>query len=769
MMLIKLQKDKVDEICYCFQNNQNYDRQVKVDFKAPTGSGKTLMASAVISKMINDNQGENFIFIIATISSSGLPEQFERKINEYKADLDYSDFEVEYIESPSASKSAKRSDSDAKIKLVRNKVYIFGKATFGKGRIYTEQKVIEDFINEAKQQGYKIVYIRDEAHIGGKGDGADKNFEALMRNNADYILRMTATFDKKDSSINRVELKEQGELNDERKNENKWLIKNDPQVENEEEYTDENLLDKSIETFKGVQKEYKKLEENGVFIRPAMLIQVDDESKTNAERQETFEKTLKMIKTKLSNAGLSWVQYFGNDNKESSNIDNDNFTLEKITRNNDTTDAIIFKIGPATGWDIPRACMLVQLRNVCSTALSIQTVGRIKRNPYPNLEKNETTMKYYIHTNEKKALDNFTIYEYKVKKEFENEPMLVIRLKNKAKDGFAPDRKIIDEEVKKLLTDEHDAILQQKSELFDNLDEKTNLYYYKNTKDRVEIRDNITLLKVLKTKLSNLSDDKKLVIESVKKQYKSCFNNEDDESKSAKNENESAKNEKDNIKYETLLLVLLNNDLNDIRKIYSKSLPQKVEYEFKEEVVKPNIYTQICDENKDGKEIDNKYMFEIKKNRQNELEQILDSQPETVVWKKLKEIFIKDNQKVKLWCKNQRTGNIFGEYYDEFQQEHKSYFDFVIKFNNGNYLYLEVKGSGDTDINKDKTDMLKTAYEDYFKGNVLYAQNLVICVIEVEKDIIKKTTPFYCKSFFQENLGEQNLGKIIETIAKKLN
>jgi len=754
MMLIKLQKDKVDEICYCFQNNQNNGEQVKVDFKAPTGSGKTLMASAVISKMINDNQGESFIFIIATISSSGLPEQFERKINEYKADLDYSDFEVEYIESPSASKSAKRSDSDAKIKLVRNKVYIFGKATFGKGRIYTEQKVIEDFIHEAKQQGYKIVYIRDEAHIGGKGDGVDKNFEALMHNNADYILRMTATFDKKDSSINRVELTER-ELNDRIKNENKWLIKCEPKSVNDEEYTDENLLDKSIETFKQVQKEYKELEKNGVFIRPAMLIQVDDESKTNAERQETFEKTLKMIKTKLSNAGLSWVQYFGNDNKESSNIDNDNFTLEKITRNNDTTDAIIFKIGPATGWDIPRACMLVQLRNVCSTALSIQTIGRIKRNPYPNLEHNKTTMKYYIHTNEKKALENFTIYEYKVKKEFENEPMLVIRLKNKAKDGFTPDKKIIDNEVENLLTNERDAILQQKSELF-KIDEKTNKYYYKNTKDRIDIRDNITLLKVLKAKLSNLSDDKeKLVIESIKKQYQLYFNK--------------------NIKYETLLLILLNNYLNDIRKIYSKSLPQKVEYEFKEEVVNPDVYRSIYDLDNDNnsKEIDERYMFEIKKNGQNELEQILDSKHEIFVWKKLKEIFNENNktvnQMVKLWCKNQRTGNIYGEYYDDFKQEHKSYFDFVIKFNNGYYLYLEVKGSDDADIDKEKTDMLKKAYEDYFKGNALYAKNLVICVVEVKNDSIKETTPLYCKSSFQKNLGEQNLGKIIETVAKKLN
>ena len=743
-MLTRLQKEKVDETCYCFQNNQNNGEQVKVDFKAPTGSGKTLMASAVISKMINDNQGENFIFIIATISSSGLPEQFERKINEYKADLDYSDFEVEYIESPSASKSAKRSDSDAKIKLVRNKVYIFGKATFGKGRIYTEQKVIEDFINETKQQGYKIVYIRDEAHIGSRSDGADKNFEALMHENADYILRMTATFDKKDSSINRVELTEK-ELNEPYKNENKWLIKDKLQIVNDEEYTDENLLDKSIETFKQVQGEYKRLEAENVFIRPAMLIQVDDESKTNAERQETFEKTLKMIKTKLDIAGLKWVKYFGNNDKEcGKHVDNDNFTLEKITRNNDTTDAIIFKIGPATGWDIPRACMLVQLRNVCSNALSIQTIGRIKRNPYPNLKKNNTTMKYYIHSNEKKVGSNFNIYEYKVKKEFENEPMLVIRLKNKAKDGFEPDRKIIDEEVKKLLENEKNAILQQKSEMFD-IDKKTKKYYYKNSKDMVEIRDNITLLKVLKAKLNNLSNNEKKVIESIKNNYKTYFYD---------------------IKYESLLLVLLNNYYNEIRKIYSKSLPQKVEYKIDSINIKPNVYTSIYDLGNDNncKEIDNKYMFEIKKNGKKYFEQILDSIPEMVVWKKLKEIFINDNKNVKLWCKNQRTGDIYADYYDEFKQERKSYFDFIIKFNNGNYLYLEVKGYGENDIDKSKTNILKNAYEDYFNNNALYAQNLVICVVEVEKENIKNIDPFYQQNQFNCELKNLKLEEIIEKL-----
>ena len=157
-------------------------------------------------------------------------------------------------------------------------------------------------------------------------------------------------------------------------------------------------------------------------------------------------------------------------------------------------------------------------------------------------------------------------------------------------------------------------------------------------------------------------------------------------------------------------------------------------------------------------------MFEIQKNGKNEWEQILDSQPEIVVWKKLKGIFMNDNKKIKLWCKNQRTGNIFGEYYDEFQQEHKSYFDFIIKFENGNYLYLEVKGSDDNDIDKSKTEMLKRAYEEYFKGNVLYAKNLVICVVEVEKENIKKISPFYNQKQFDDILKTFDF----ENVVKKL-
>ncbi|WP_163532234.1 hypothetical protein [Helicobacter suis] len=131
---------------------------------------------------------------------------------------------------------------------------------------------------------------------------------------------------------------------------------------------------------------------------PAMLIQVDNQpdQKSNPDAWTKWDKTLQELKDRFEQVNWSWVQYFG-DEIDYNRRDNDlpkSVLLPKISKINDTTDCIIFKVGPATGWDIPRACMLLRLRNVCSSKLSIQALGRIKRNPYPQLEKHGITDKY---------------------------------------------------------------------------------------------------------------------------------------------------------------------------------------------------------------------------------------------------------------------------------------------------------------------------------------------------------------------------------------
>src|SRR5574344_570452 len=103
MELTSLQKHAVEQILQLYKP----DSKVICEFKAPTGSGKTLMASFFISSMLERNQDVKLIFVIATPSSSSLPFFFEQKINQYKVDLPFSKFDVEYIQSPSSTKNDK--------------------------------------------------------------------------------------------------------------------------------------------------------------------------------------------------------------------------------------------------------------------------------------------------------------------------------------------------------------------------------------------------------------------------------------------------------------------------------------------------------------------------------------------------------------------------------------------------------------------------------------------------------------------------------------
>lgn len=66
--------------------------------------------------------------------------------------------------------------------------------------------------------------------------------------------------------------------------------------------------------------------------------------------------------------------------------------------------------------------MLVQLRNVSSEALNIQTIGRIKRNPYPNLESNTITNKYFLYSNYTEKNKREVLYQ--IKPEFKDEVFL---------------------------------------------------------------------------------------------------------------------------------------------------------------------------------------------------------------------------------------------------------------------------------------------------------------------------------------------------------
>lgn len=736
MQLISLQLSTVNDILDLY----NPEKKVVCEFKAPTGSGKTLMASYFISAMINNNPDDNFIFVIATPSSSSLPAFFEQKLNKYKVDLPFSKFEVEYIQSPSSTK-ADKTEAIQKILPEQNKVYIFGKSSFGKGRILSEYKIIDDFVISAVDKGYKLIYIRDEAHIGGeKKDNSEEaqNFENLMNSKATFVLKMTATPDFMNPQTKKITLKEKT-LNNPLLNEGKFLLKTHPVSLLNRNLEDTELLRDAIKNFKNIKQKYAALD---IGIRPAMLIQVDNDSTTNKIKSQLFNEALENIKKELTASGLAWVQYFGNTDKDSNRVYKNNFTLDDITENNNEIDVIIFKIGPATGWDIPRACMLVQLRNVSSSNLNTQTIGRIKRNPYPNLERNPITDDYYIYSNTREEDNELMLYNYQVRPKFENETFLSIDIANKKDLSNSNPQPNFLKLFKNFLEDYSNIIHQKVNETFVDGGDK----YIKilNSANGKHIFSTVTNPFIFLRDYQRLISANKYIYELIKSTVV-----------------EFAAKEK--LQKEFVFTVLFENYKKNVLDIISKTRTCNPTYKITEQQYDPKSYVEIFSERQDREEKVSKrdYLFDINgDDTVNGNRQPLDSDPEKVVFDKIYD-FSDDSDMVKLWAKNQTTSNIFGEYLGDTNNIRHSYFDFIIKFKNDFYLYTEVKG--DPDIDEEKTALLKKAYADYFENNNrnLFSPKLAIAVFQVNKKGSIKFNIFYDKIAIKEDLNKMSVDQLL--------
>jgi len=80
-------------------------------------------------------------------------------------------------------------------------------------------------------------------------------------------------------------------------------------------------------------------------------------------------------------------------------LSNVKINLDMIEKNNSEVNFMIFKVAPATGWDCPRAEILVMFREIDSPIFHTQIIGRIKRMPEGYHYEKEELNKAYIFTN----------------------------------------------------------------------------------------------------------------------------------------------------------------------------------------------------------------------------------------------------------------------------------------------------------------------------------------------------------------------------------
>jgi len=371
---LEFQKDAIDDLNKSFLNLwKKEEKQLPLVLKSPTGSGKTFIVSHFIRGLNHlPNWDENKSFIWITFSDD-IAMQSKNKFAEYFENiLENGLLTVSDINRGKLQKNDILFLNWQKIVSRNAETRVLKRPEDEKER-KESGSYFEDFIDKTHKENREIILIIDEAHKHVTKDLAQNVIDYI---NPKIILHVTAT-QKADIELESRRLDSFIEVPREKVIE-QGLIKEQILVQTEEdlkkykkEDLDEVLIDLGIEKRKQIIEEYKKL---GKEINPLVLIQLpNDDKKLIDLGQKTKEEVVSELLVKKGIDSSKIAKWFDNHPRP-----------EFLEENDDEHEFLLFKQTAGTGWDCPRAHILVMFREINTESFYIQTVGRILRMPEPN-------------------------------------------------------------------------------------------------------------------------------------------------------------------------------------------------------------------------------------------------------------------------------------------------------------------------------------------------------------------------------------------------
>lgn len=379
-------------------------------FQAPTGSGKTFMISQYIAQLIDENKDQDFCFLWLSPGKGSLHEQSYKSLKK-----EFLGFPVAYLLEEEFLGSRRSIDKNEVVvgnwEKLSNKD---GKTNEWKSKLMKDKETVNfrELIEGTKKSKIKIILIIDESH---SRDKAERAFE--LRNeiiNPDLTIEMSATpisekYNEK-VEVQANDVIEEGMIKKE------IIINEDIDKIDDNEITSQELI---MEMAYQKRLELKRIyEKENIDINPLVLIQIPV-SEAGDDKKDFIESFLGEKCITKDNGKLAvWLT----DEKV-------NQEAELITKNNDNAEFLIFKQAVDTGWDCPRAQVLVKFREIKSLVFEIQTVGRILRMPEAGHYKTDELNKAFVYTNVK---------SFSVKDEGKGQPNIFKSIHVKRDEKYVP-------------------------------------------------------------------------------------------------------------------------------------------------------------------------------------------------------------------------------------------------------------------------------------------------------------------------------------------
>lgn len=329
-------------------------------FKAPTGSGKTLMMAEFLKRLI-DSRVDSKKFSFIWIAVNKLHDQSRNNLKKY------------YDQNGVGIKCSYFEDLNER-KISENEILFLNWASINKKdnlyvRANERDNNLSSIIARTKDEGRIIFLIIDESHHTAN---SEKSKELIRDIGPKITIEVSATPQLGANRIVEVELKD---VKDEEmiKKEivinpgfDHYIIDKKKSDKTADELVLESALKKRAEL-------HKKLEAEGSSVNPLLLIQLPDAMQGVVDKKDEIVALLKKHGYTTENGRLA-IYLSDKDNK---------INLTNIEKNENEVDVMIFKQAIALGWDCPRATILVLFRQWReeNITFSIQTLGRIMRMP----------------------------------------------------------------------------------------------------------------------------------------------------------------------------------------------------------------------------------------------------------------------------------------------------------------------------------------------------------------------------------------------------
>ncbi|NYS49477.1 DEAD/DEAH box helicase family protein [Streptococcus danieliae] len=352
--LKQFQQKLVDKLLKFTAPGYGVDEMV---IKSPTGSGKTITLLDWVNTYIASTH-DNVAFVWFTPGAGELEEQSQEKARHFPS-----------IQAQSVDDALLHGFDKDSVTFI-NYERVIGKKS--KAMLTdSERDNLEDKIEKAFEAGRHFILIIDEAHR----NDTKKARDIIARFCASKTVRVSATIEDPNQP-DKVEFYEVAE----------------------EDVVASGLITKSVVVNEGLEKylegsqdisaefellfgiaEQKRREiveaytDNGVKgINPLVLVQLPDKSDAEPELVKRIETYIqeKLYKTYEDGKLGIWLA-----NRKRNYLD--------VQQLDNEVEYLIIKQAIATGWDAPRAKILIKIRENMGEVFTIQTIGRIRRMPEP--------------------------------------------------------------------------------------------------------------------------------------------------------------------------------------------------------------------------------------------------------------------------------------------------------------------------------------------------------------------------------------------------